>query len=171
MSAELKNESLRLAWMSPEQLAENPANWRTHPEAQKTALDGALREIGWAGACLWNERTKRLIDGHLRRKVAYEQGTEKIPVLIGDWSEADEKKIIATLDPLSAMAEASVPALDALLREVSIESGPLATMLTRLAEEHGITPPDFQPVSADEQGRLDEKAKVTCPECGHEFTP
>lgn len=26
------------------------------------------------------------------------------------------------------------------------------------------------PGSEDEQGRLDEKKKVTCPECGHEFT-
>lgn len=31
--------------------------------------------------------------------------------------------------------------------------------------------PDFEPVGIDEQGRLDEKAKCTCPECGHEFTP
>mgnify|MGYP007100067166 CR=1 FL=1 len=37
-------------------------------------------------------------------------------------------------------------------------------------EELGIVP-DFQPVGVDEQGRLDEKSKVTCPECGHEFTP
>ena len=31
--------------------------------------------------------------------------------------------------------------------------------------------PDFEPVGIDEQGRLDEKAKCTCPECGHVFTP
>lgn len=31
--------------------------------------------------------------------------------------------------------------------------------------------PDFEPVGIDEQGRLDEKKKVICPECGHEFTP
>jgi len=30
---------------------------------------------------------------------------------------------------------------------------------------------DFQPVSADHQGRLDKKNPVTCPECGHEFVP
>jgi hypothetical protein len=30
---------------------------------------------------------------------------------------------------------------------------------------------DFGPVSADDQGRLDEKNPVTCPECGHEFVP
>jgi hypothetical protein len=28
-------------------------------------------------------------------------------------------------------------------------------------------PADFQPVGADEQGRLDQKAKVICQECGH----
>jgi hypothetical protein len=31
--------------------------------------------------------------------------------------------------------------------------------------------PDFQPGTEDDQGRLDEKAKITCPECKHEFTP
>ena len=31
--------------------------------------------------------------------------------------------------------------------------------------------PDFQPVGIDEQGRLDQKKPVTCPECGHEFIP
>jgi hypothetical protein len=28
---------------------------------------------------------------------------------------------------------------------------------------------DFQPTSADEQGRLDKKNPVICPNCGHEF--
>jgi hypothetical protein len=31
--------------------------------------------------------------------------------------------------------------------------------------------PDFQPIPEDEVPRLDEKKKVVCPECGHEFTP
>lgn len=31
--------------------------------------------------------------------------------------------------------------------------------------------PDFQPVDESEQGRLDQKKPVTCPECGHEFIP
>jgi hypothetical protein len=31
--------------------------------------------------------------------------------------------------------------------------------------------PDFEPVSEDKQSRLDQKKKVTCPECGHEFAP
>ena len=31
--------------------------------------------------------------------------------------------------------------------------------------------PNFQPVGIDEQGRLDEKKKAVCPDCGCEFTP
>jgi len=30
---------------------------------------------------------------------------------------------------------------------------------------------DFKPVPAEQQGKLDEKAKVKCPSCGHEFAP
>jgi hypothetical protein len=29
--------------------------------------------------------------------------------------------------------------------------------------------PDFEPARADEQGRLDKKNPIQCPECGHEF--
>lgn len=35
----------------------------------------------------------------------------------------------------------------------------------------GMYVPDFQPVDESEQPRLDQKKPVTCPECGHEFTP
>lgn len=35
----------------------------------------------------------------------------------------------------------------------------------------GVIVPDFQPVGVDEQGRLDQKKPVICPECGAEFVP
>ncbi len=124
---------LRLEWRSPAELTENPANWRRHPESQLSALSDAIGEVGWAGACLFNERTGRLIDGHARKKVAHDRGDELIPVLVGSWDEATEKKILATLDPLAAMAEADAPALDALLREVNTGSQAVALMLGELA--------------------------------------
>lgn len=91
---------LRLEYRSPQELADNPRNWRRHPDPQLTALTDVIAEVGWAGACLFNERTGRLIDGHARRKVALQQGAERIPVLVGDWSEDQEAKILATLDRL-----------------------------------------------------------------------
>jgi hypothetical protein len=134
--------ALRLEWRSPSELAENPRNWRRHDAAQIDALSDALAEVGWAGACLYNERTGRLIDGHARRKVALEQGADKIPVLVGSWDEVQEAKILATLDPVGAMATADAAALDALLRDVQTASQPLADMLAGLAVRSGVVSPE-----------------------------
>lgn len=123
---------LRLEYRSPAELADNPKNWRKHGEQQTAALQGVLSEVGWAGACLYNERTGRLIDGHLRRKVAQLNGAESIPVLIGSWSEADEAKILASLDPIAGLAEADPVALDQLLREVNTGCAELQQMLDDL---------------------------------------
>jgi hypothetical protein len=112
-------------------------------------LSDVITEVGWAGACLYNEATGRLIDGHARNKVAYSQGCERVPVLIGSWSESQEAKILATLDPLSAMAEADPVKLDELLREVQTSSQAVADMLEELAEGAGVfnavevEPPDL----------------------------
>lgn len=43
--------------------------------------------------------------------------------------------------------------------------------MAALLEQAGTDMINFEPGSIDEQGRLDEKAKCKCPNCGHEFTP
>ncbi len=48
---------LRLEWRYPEELEENPQNWRRHLKAQEVAFKDAFSEVGWAGAVLYNERT------------------------------------------------------------------------------------------------------------------
>ncbi len=133
------------------------------------ALKGVLAEVGWAGALLYNERTHRLIDGHARKQAA-EKG-QKVPVLVGAWDEADERKILATLDPLSAMATADQAALLALLESVRFEDKAVTELLQALAADDRSPMPDFQPDPDASQGRLDQKAPITCPACGHEFTP
>ena len=152
-------------------LQANPLNWRTHPSAQTAALEGVLREVGFAGALLARETAGGglvLIDGHLRKDVA---GDQDVPVLVLDVTEAEARVLLASYDPLGAMAETNAEALEALLREVTVSDAALQEMLAGLAEQAGITPPDFQPTGVEEQGRLDQKTAVTCPECGHEFTP
>ena len=85
------------------ELLPNPKNWRTHPDAQSAALSAMLDEIGWAAACLARETPDGLvlIDGHLRTDVA---GDDTVPVLIIDVTAPEADLILATLDPLSAMA-------------------------------------------------------------------
>lgn len=131
---------LRLEWIDPATLDGNPQNWRVHPANQTAALRDVIAEVGWAGALLYNERTKRLIDGHARKEMFAGQGP--VPVLIGSWDEATEKKILATLDPIAAMAEADAGKLDALLRDVQTGSEAIADMLMELAGTEPEKPKD-----------------------------
>lgn len=114
----------------------NPKNWRTHPKAQKEALQGLLAEIGFAGAVLARETPHglMLIDGHLRTETAVDA---EIPVLILDVDEKEANKILATFDPISAMADSDAAALDALLRDVETSNEAVANMLDELAKDAG----------------------------------
>ncbi len=116
----MSKSKLRLEWIEAGSLSPNPSNWRRHPDGQMAALRGVIAdpEIGWAGALLFNERTGRLIDGHARHKVVDPKSL--VPVLMGSWSEAAEKKILATLDPLAGMAIADIGQLEAILRDVDL---------------------------------------------------
>ena len=132
------------------QLQPNPKNWRTHPEAQQNALRGILSEVGIAAACLARETPEgglMLIDGHLRTETL---GNEDVPVLVLDVDEAEADKLLATFDPLSAMAGADDDKLRELLEEVETANQDLADMLTKLAEENGIIPSEPVDVFEDE---------------------
>jgi uncharacterized membrane protein affecting hemolysin expression len=155
---------------APDQLLANPRNFRVHPKAQQAALEGALNDLGWIQQVIVNRRTGHLIDGHLRVTLAMRRNEPAVPVVYVDLSEAEEAEALATLDPISAMATTDAAKLDELLRDVQSGEAGVQAMLSQLAADAGIVP-DFQPVGEDEQGRLDEKAKAKCPECGCEFTP
>jgi hypothetical protein len=119
------DKNISLEWLNPETLKPNPMNWRTHPERQKKVLDAVLSEVGWAGVALYNKRTGHLIDGHARRDWAIKNGVE-MPVLVGEWEEKDEKKILATLDPIAAMAEQADEALMQLMEGIETQNGDLS---------------------------------------------
>ena len=112
---------LRLEWIEAGTLTENPLNWRRHSQEQLQSLRELLDdpEVGWAGACLYNERTGRLVDGHARREVV--DPKTPVPVLVGNWTEEAEAKILATLDPVGAMATGDVAAYEALIAQVQAD--------------------------------------------------
>ena len=115
------------------ELRPNPQNWRTHGEAQRNALRGVLSEIGYADALIAREcedGSLMLLDGHLRAETTPDTF---VPVLVVDLNEAEGKKLLATLDPLAAMAEANGAQLQALLEDVQTSSDDLKKMLADLA--------------------------------------
>lgn len=156
----MKDNGLRLEWRDAAELGDNPRNWRRHPVSQKAALKDLLKEVGWAGALLYNERTGRLIDGHLRKEVA----RGKVPVLVGSWDEADERKILATLDPVGAMAQPDGDILIKLLAQVETGSQAVKDLLEALA--NGESLPLLGPEL--DESLADGMSVCVCPECGNE---
>ena len=134
----IRNRVKSLRMVPASDLRPNPKNWRTHPKAQADALRGVLAEIGLADACLARELpdgSLMLIDGHLRAETL---GDGDVPVLILDVNEAEADKLLATLDPLAAMADSDAAKLDALLRNVDTGSEALQQMMAATADAAGL---------------------------------
>jgi ParB-like chromosome segregation protein Spo0J len=146
-------------------------NPKIHPKTQQDALAGSLNELGWIAPVIVNRVTAHVLDGHARIGLAISRGEPSVPIAYVELSPEQENLAVAIYDPIGHMAATDRDQLSALLDEVSTGDAAVQAMLDALARDQGITPPDFAPVGIDEQGRLDQKAHVVCPECGHDFVP
>ncbi len=143
------------------QLRPNPKNWRSHPSAQRDALQGLLAELGYCDALVARELADgalELIDGHLRAETTPDQ---EVPVLVLDVTAEEADKLLLTLDPLAGLAEANLDQLTALLASVDTESEAVQALLADLAagdvtrfphpeKTPGLTDPDAIPEPPDE---------------------
>ena len=175
-----KKQAAPLGWQNriigegveaPDQLLANPQNWRIHPKHQQDALSAVLDNIGWVQRVIVNKRTAHIVDGHLRVSLAISRNEPSVPVVYVDLSEDEERAVLATIDPLSAMAATDSAKLAELLDSVQIDDAALEAVLKQVGENAGALVPDFQPVGMDEQSRLDQKTPIKCPHCGEEFVP
>lgn len=134
----IRNRVKELRHVPASDLRPNPKNWRTHPTSQQDALRGILAEVGMADAVLARELpdgSLMLIDGHLR---AATLADATVPVLVLDVTEAEADKLLATLDPLAAMAASDAAKLDALLRTVDTGSEALQQLIAATADAAGL---------------------------------
>jgi ParB-like chromosome segregation protein Spo0J len=132
---QIRDRIKELRRVRADQLRPHPRNWRTHPAAQADALKGVLAEIGYADALLARELADgslQLVDGHLRAEVS---GDTLVPVLVVDLDDDEALKLLATLDPLSAMAGADGDLLAGLLADVSTGNEAVRALLDSLAAE------------------------------------
>ena len=118
---------------SPDQLLANPNNWRKHPKYQQEALKGVLEDIGWIQQVIVNQTTGHLIDGHLRVELSQREGETEVPVIYVDLTEEEEKLALATIDPLSALAETDQAMLDELIADIDTDNEQLNELLNSLS--------------------------------------
>jgi len=150
-----------------DQLLANPLNFRLHPDNQQQALAGAIDDIGFIRSVTVNQRTGRVVDGHLRVTLAARSGVGKLPVEYVDLDEAEEAQALLSLDPIAAMAASDKAKLDELMRAVQSDDERVQAMISELAvKENLFIPDEFPEYTEDVENDVEY---ITCPECGHKW--
>lgn len=163
----IRDRVKELRRISASELIPSKNNWRSHSAEQLRALREMLEDVGFVGVELAYEKDGQLhlIDGHARATIA---GDEKVPVLVLDVSEHEAQKLLATFDPLGAMAGVDEQKRLDLYCQFSDSDN---ETLRKLAENTGSVSPEFEPGNSDDQGQLDELLPkiAQCSQCGVEF--
>lgn len=163
---ELPKKPLRLEYLDPASLSEHPDNWKFHGSDQLESLDEFMGSVGWAGALLLNERTGRLLDGHGRRQLTLGKG-ELVPVLVGNWTEEQERQILLMLDPLGWMSTANKRALESLRQAQAAppKTGHLQALLDLVSQAADLLPgsPAEDGAPGDGDGRGSSQAEDPAP--------
>lgn len=118
---------------TPDQLLANPYNFRLHPKVQQDALESVLDRVGWVQDVIVNRTTGHILDGHLRVELALRAG-EEVPVKYIEVNEDEEHLLLATFDPISAMAQVDDATHADLLEQIDIDDPALAALLNTDAE-------------------------------------
>ncbi len=128
----------------------------------------SLRAHGQYRALVVNRRTGQVLAGNHTLLALREVGASEALVHFVDVDEDEAARIVLVDNRSNDLARYDDQALLELLQSLEELDGTgwLQEDLTRLMDAA-----DFEPLGADTQPRLDEKAPVTCPECGHVFSP
>jgi hypothetical protein len=103
-------------------------NFRSHPGAQRAALHSIYQEVGFARSLLAFELPDgrlKLIDGHLRRDLDPDM---LMDVEVLDVTEEEARKLLLTIDPLAALAEAQEQIHDRLKEITPIDDAELKAL-------------------------------------------
>ena len=141
-------------------------NSRTHSDAQVAQIAASIREFGFTNPVLV-DKDGGIIAGHGRVMAARKLGLKDVPcIALGHLTAAQRKAYIIADNKLALNAGWDEELLA--VEFADLKDAGFDLELTGFAAGELVTP-DFQPGSEEDQGRLDEKAKAVCPNCGHEF--
>lgn len=114
-----------------------------------------------------------IIDGHLRYKALKKLGVTDVPVLIDDnWTEAKVKAFRIAVNKSAEWADWDIGYLALEMQELEAFDYDLSLTGFNEKEINEICGKfNFEAASESEQGKLDEKKPIICPNCDHAFTP
>lgn len=156
-------------------LAPYARNPRLHGEGQIEQIAASIKRWGFTIPLLVDE-AGQLIAGHARLEAAKKLELQRVPAMVArGWTDA-QKRAYVIADNRLAMNSSWDDAL--LIDELSglkmsdFDLAALGFTEAELADMIGAPDAEeFGPASEDDQQRLDQKSPITCPECGHVFSP
>jgi ParB-like chromosome segregation protein Spo0J len=140
----IRDRIVKLVRVPANELQAHPKNYRLHSGTQLDAIKATLSEIGFAGAELGRELPSgqiQIIDGHARARVA---GESVVPVLILDLNDSETDKLLATYDPIGAMADTNRDLLASLTENLDTNSAEFDSLIADIRAQHGLNELDHQ---------------------------
>jgi len=149
----------------------DPANVRRHGEKNLATIKASLARFGQQKPLVVDaDSVVRAGNGTLAAAKAL--GWKEVTIVRTDLKGAEATAYAIADNRTAELAEWDDDALAQTLAALQIEDDDLAIATGFTVEEiAALAVPDFEPATIDDQGKLDEKASVTCPSCGHDFTP
>lgn len=134
LTSKWRNRIVGHGVMPAGQFLANPLNWRLHPEFQQEALSGVLDEVGWVDEVTINKRTGQVVDGHLRVTLALrESESEPVPYREVDLSPEEEAEVLATKDPIAALAGSDPAQFAGVLEQFNTGDAALQQMIDEMS--------------------------------------
>jgi hypothetical protein len=134
MKKPIRNRIVEHVQVRAGDLLPHPLNYRRHPAGQRAALAASFEEVGFARSLLGYRREDgkiQLIDGHLRRDLDPDL---LVTVEVLDVNDEEARKLLLTIDPLAALAEADKDVLAQLAAVTRADSQVLNDFWQRIAE-------------------------------------
>jgi len=148
-------------------------NARTHSDEQIAAIMASIKEFGWTNPILIDGENG-VVAGHGRLTAATRLGIEEVPTLeLDGLTDAQRRAYIIADNRLAENGAGWDSALLGIeLSELHFTGFDIELTGFNAADMVSLSGGmNFEPGNADEQGALDQKTPIACPECGHEFTP
>ena len=162
---EWRNRILETGVKAASEFVANTDNFKVHDDAQRSALDCLLAEVGWVQGVIFNVRTGNLIDGHLRIQEALKKSDDSpVPYTAVDLSPEEERLVLLLFDPIGEMAENNLENFKRLADSLNVESPELLELIAILTESLEI--PEFREYDENIENEVEY---IECPQCQHRF--
>lgn len=147
----------------------HPKNPNQHSKEQIDRLAKILDYQGWRRPIVISKRSGLMTAGHGRVAAAMVNKWTQVPVNYQDYEDEDmEIADLVADNAIAEWAELDLAKINTFVPDLSpefdIDMFGLKDFVIEPADKN------FDPGTIDDQGKLDEKKPIECPNCGHKFT-